>query len=71
MDKLKGYRTVVFNAIMTLTMIYTLWQPDAVLPDAETVNQTLDTVEAAIAALWGVGNVVLRAVTSSPIFKQE
>jgi hypothetical protein len=68
---LKGYKTAIFNAVMTVVMVLRLWNPDAELPDADTVSQGLDTIDAAIAAIWGTGNMILRAITDTPIFKKE
>lgn len=71
MDKLKGFRTVVFNVVMTFVMMWRVWQPEADLPDADQVNQALSAADVALTALWGVGNLVLRAVTNSPIFNKQ
>ena len=67
MSKLKGWRTVTFNVIMTLIMTYMLFKPNADLPSANDVNGALTSVEAAITAVWGLGNVFLRAITDTPI----
>jgi hypothetical protein len=71
MNKLKGYRTVIFNIIMTLVMFWQVQQPDVELPTADHVNQSLDAVEAVVTVLWGIGNLFLRAWTDSPIFEKE
>lgn len=68
---LKGYKTIIFNVIMTVVMILSLWNPGSEVPDAATVGNTLDVLDAAIAAIWGLGNGLLRAVTTTPIFKKE
>jgi len=71
MNSLKGFKTIAFNLIMTLTMVYQMWQPDVELPDAEQVTGAIDSAEAAITAIWAIGNMWLRAITDSPIFKKE
>jgi len=68
---LKGYKTVAFNVVMSLITILTMFNPGSELPDAETVQGGIDAVEAAVVAVWTVGNLILRAVTDSPIFKKE
>ena len=70
---LKGYKTVIFNIIMTVIMVISLWNPSEAqnLPDAGTVSGHIDTLDMLLSAVWGIGNVVLRAVTTTPIFKKE
>ena len=71
LDKLKGYRTVIFNVIMGIIMLVRVFNPDAQLPADEAVNQALDATSAALDAVWLVGNLVLRAITDSPIFRKD
>jgi len=68
---LKGYKTIIFNAIMTIIMVMNLWGQGGDLPDAESVSSALDAVDAALAAVWGIGNAILRAITDTPIFKSK
>lgn len=68
---LKGYKTIIFNVVMGLVMILRALSPESELPDAENVEDTIDSLDAALTAVWGVGNIILRAITDSPIFKQE
>jgi len=58
---MKGWRTVAFNLVMGVVSIFGI-----TAVDAETVN----TAIAGAAAIWTVGNIVLRAVTNTPIFKK-
>jgi len=67
----KGYKTVAFNVLMSLVTIITMFNPGSELPDAETVQGGINAVEAAVVAVWTVGNLILRAVTDSPIFKKD
>lgn len=68
---MKGYRTILFNIVMTFLAAVTIVAPDADLPTADDVQSTLGAVETAIVAVWGIGNMILRAITTSPIFKKE
>lgn len=69
----KGYRTVIFNLIMTAAMIASMqgWIGSDDQPSAETVNLFLNNLEGVLAAIWGVGNIALRTVTTTPIGKKE
>jgi hypothetical protein len=68
---MKGFKTVAFNILLGGTLIARMFNPDAPLPDAETVAGTVDLVDQALATGLVVGNLVLRAVTNSPIFKKN
>ena len=70
LENLKGYRTVIFNLVMTVVMVFSLWKPGESWPGASEINSFLDSFEVAFAFLWGLGNIVLRAVTDTPIFKK-
>ncbi len=73
MKKVKGWKTITFNIIMTATMILSLWSPEEAsnIPGADAVNEVLNEAEKLIATIWGMGNVVLRAVTTTPLGKSE
>lgn len=68
---MKGYRTIIFNVLMTSVMFVNLWNPTAEMPDAAAMNAGLDVVDGAITFIWGAGNAILRAITNSPMFKAE
>ena len=70
---MKGYKTIIFNVIMSAVMVISMWNQDAAssLPDAAQVTSLIDQAETWITAVWGVGNVILRSVTSTAIFKKE
>jgi len=58
---MKGYRTIIFNAVMLIgSLSGATFSPDM-------VNEWIE----AFALVWTAGNIILRAVTSSPIFKKE
>lgn len=67
---LKGFKTVLFNTIMTGAMVGRLWEADIEV-DAEQLAGHLDAIALGIAFLWGLGNTFLRAVTDSPIFNRK
>lgn len=71
LEKLKGYRTIIFNVIMTAFMFIQLWNPSADLPSGPEVTEGLIQLETALAFIWGIGNIILRAITDTPIFKKE
>ena len=68
---LKGYRTIIFNVIMTAFMLINVWSPSTELPSGEDVKGALDNLDLALAFFWGLGNIILRAITDTPIFKKE
>ena len=69
LDKLKGFKTILFNVVMTVVMCFRLWMPEAELPGEADVTAAVDALDAALTAVWGVGNLLLRAVTDSKVFK--
>ena len=70
---MKGFKTIIFNVVMTLAMGVSLWNPDAAgsLPDAAQVSGLIDQAAAWVTAVWAIGNAWLRAVTSTAIFKKD
>lgn len=68
---MKGYRTVAFNAVMAIVAVATIVSPDAEVPTADQVQSAVNGAEVAVVGVWTVGNMILRAITSSPIFKKE
>jgi len=60
---MKGYRTLVFNVAAAAGTIATLFGAD--IPP-----EKLDTVATGLVSLIALGNLVLRAVTDSAIFKK-
>ena len=68
---MKGFRTILFNAVMAVVMIVKATNPDVELPDDQAVTVAFDAVELAIGLVWSIGNLILRAITDSPIFKKE
>jgi hypothetical protein len=68
---LKGYRTIIFNVIMSAFMLISLWSPSTELPSGEEVKGALEQLDLALAFFWGLGNIILRAITDTPIFKKD
>lgn len=66
---LKGYRTIIFNAIMLAVMVATqagIFTPEQA-PDQAAVNLFLDNLDGVLTFVWGVGNVALRLVTNTAV----
>lgn len=70
---LKGYRTIVFNAIMLLVMVASQagWLTPEQVPDSATINLFLDNLDGVLTVLWGIGNIALRFVTNTPALQKE
>lgn len=71
MQSLKGFKTVIFNLIMMVIMAVRLLNPEAELPDDASVDAVAQALDGTIATAWGIGNMLLRAITTSPIFTKE
>lgn len=61
MDKFKGFRTIAFNLVMGLGLVI----------GSEFDPALIDQALNGIVAAWMVGNVFLRAITTSRIFRKE
>jgi hypothetical protein len=70
LEKAKGYKTVIFNVSVGLLMVWRAADPSATLPDENQLNTVLDSVFASLDALLVVGNLFLRAVTDTQVFKK-
>lgn len=69
MDKLKGYRTIIFNCIMAIGAMVTLLSGVTVQDDVTKLADGVDLILQGIIAIWGIGSVWLRMITNSPVFK--
>lgn len=69
----KGYRTIVFNAIMLVLMLAAQqgWIGADDSPTGEEVNAWLDSLDAVLTGAWGVGNIALRFVTNTSVGKSS
>lgn len=67
----KGFKVTIFNAILAITGIVKILAPDAELPGEAEASAIADNIE----SLWLIGiaavNQVLRAFTTSAIFKKN
>lgn len=63
-----GYKTVIFNIVMVVIMVAHVSNPTAQLPDAHEVQGQVDTFLEVLGTVWTLGNIILRALTTSPIF---
>ncbi len=66
----KGFKTVLFNLIMFVGQGLTIWLGVDTEEGVTVLQENVDMIIAGITAIWTVGNVWLRAVTDSPIFKK-
>lgn len=74
---LKGYKTMIVNAVVVIFMALSLFVPDAEVPTPEAVGDVVDATDKLISdgqALYISGlaivNMALRAVTTSPMFNK-
>ena len=70
---MKGYKTIAFNALMGVIAALGYWLPESAetLPGEAEVSQTLDMFWEAWTSIEVVGNMILRKITSTPMFKRE
>lgn len=68
---LKGFRTLIFNVVMGIVMLLRALGADTEMPTEEQVSAAIDSLDVALTAIWAIGNLLLRAITDSPIFKKE
>lgn len=64
---LKGYRTVIFNVVMAALLVIRGVFPEAELPDETAVNALIDGILGSVEAITIIGNLILRAFTTTPI----
>ena len=66
-EMVKGYKTVIFNVLIGLLMVWKAVSPESELPTPELLNGLLDSLYASLDSILVVGNIVLRAVTKTAI----
>ena len=62
---LKKYKGIIFNVIMALVMAGSMagvFGPENPAPTDDQLNVVFDQVDAAVTAVWTVGNAILLAV---------
>ena len=68
---LQGYKTVIFNVVVGGLLIVRTLDPNASVPDEEQVTAVLDLLDKVLIAALPFGNLLLRYITRTSIFKQE
>ena len=68
MDKIKGFRTIAFNAVMGIGMLLTITLGIDTSSEVAQVQANIDAILTGLVSLWLVGSILLRAITDSPIF---
>ena len=66
---MKGYKTIIFNLVMTGLMVLKMMSPETEIPGEDEISAGIDLVDGAITFVWGIGNLFLRAITDTPVFK--
>lgn len=67
---LKGYKTVIFNLIMLVIAAIRIMSPESILPSDADINQWLNGLDALLVLTVTLGNMILRAITDSTMFKK-
>lgn len=65
-NKLKGWKTVLFNILMLIAFLGNQWGFETGL-DEESINVFISNLDAVIGFVTVVGNILLRHVTDSPV----
>jgi hypothetical protein len=71
LDMLKGWRTVIFNMVMFLAGMVTLWTGVDVAEDGVKMAEGIEMLLTGFFAVWTIGSLWLRYITDSPIFSKE
>lgn len=66
-EMVKGYRTIIFNVLIGLFMVWKAVSPESELPTPDMLNGLLDSLYASLDSILVVGNIVLRAVTNTSV----
>ena len=67
LETVKGYKTVAFNVIIGLLLVWRAVRPADEIPSSEQVSALLDSLYASLDAILVVGNLVLRAMTNTAV----
>ncbi len=68
---MKGFRTIIFNVIMTAGAIITTWTGIDTTAEVTQLKEGVDNILIGGSAAWGAGNVLLRMITNTAIFKKS
>ena len=69
-NMLKGYRTIIFNLVMTALMVVKMLRPDLETPGEVEVGSGLDVLDQAMVFVWGIGNLFFRVITNTSVGKK-
>jgi len=69
MKFLQGYRTIIVNLLVAVLGVLAAAFPGASFPSPEELGVTVDQFVGALIAVVAIINVILRAVTSTPVFR--
>ena len=69
LDKIKGYRTLVFNGIMAALLLWRTLRPSDPVPDDATITTIIDMLFKSLDVVTLIGNVFLRFKTDTPVGK--
>ena len=67
---MKGFKTVIFNGAMALVAVWKIYFPEQEMPGEVEVQQAVDVFWQIFSAVAVAGNIALRAVTKTPIFRK-
>jgi len=67
LETVKGYKTIAFNVIVGLLLVWRAVRPADEIPSSEQVSALLDSLYASLDAILVVGNLVLRAMTNTAL----
>lgn len=70
MKSLQGYRTILVNLAVAVLGVLAAMFPGANFPTPEDFGVTVDQFVGALIALVAILNVILRAITSTAIFRK-
>ena len=65
---MKGWKTIIFSALLFVTGLVKLLAPDAELPSEEQLNVFAENADALIIMGSGIVSGVLRVITTTAIF---
>jgi len=68
---LKGYKTIIVNALLLSYAVFKVVVPDSPNVDPREVVTHINNLDSLLVAGAAVVNMALRAVTTSPVFKKD
>lgn len=68
---LQGYRTIIFNIVMAIATMITLFTGVDTSEDIPKLKDGIDLLLQGLTVVWGIGGIWFRMITTSPIFKRK